>query len=121
MGGSDWISTGTMVQRVNFASGIVGDLERPGIRRLVDAIKTRAAQEKEGATPESLVGSCLELLGRLDVSDETRSDLVDFATSGKASRGPSDSESDSGPGSDEDRSIISIMQLIVATREYQLV
>ncbi|MCH8115885.1 MAG: DUF1800 domain-containing protein [Chloroflexi bacterium] len=121
MGGSDWISTGTMVQRVNFASGIVGDLERPGIRRLVDAIKTRAAHEKEGSTPESLVGSCLELLGRLDVSDETRSDLVDFATSGKASRGPSDSESDSGPGSDEDRSIISIMQLIVATREYQLV
>ena len=116
MGGSDWISTGTMVQRINFASKIVGDLERPGIRELVDAIKARAGQ---GATPEALVDSCLELLGRLDVSDETRSDLVDFASGGETPGGPSGGEPDSDSITDE--LIVSINQLIVATREYQLV
>jgi hypothetical protein len=112
MGGSDWISTGTMVQRVNFASGVVGDLERPGIRELVNEIKAQAGQD---ATPEALVDSCLKLLGRLDVSDETRSGLVAFAGHGESS------ESASPDDSDQDHQIVSILQLIVATREYQLV
>ena len=107
MGGSDWISTGSMVQRVNFASEVIGNLENPGVKELVGAIKTQAGPQ---ASPESLVDACLEHLGRIDLSNETRSNLVDFATSGESSE----------PGSGPDHQIVSIMQLIVATREYQL-
>jgi hypothetical protein len=101
-----------MVQRVNFASGVVGDHERPGIRVLVNEIKALAGHD---ASPEALVDSCLKLLGRLDVSDETRSGLLAFAGHGESS------ESASPGDSDKDHQIVSILQLIVATREYQLV
>jgi hypothetical protein len=105
MGGSDWISTGAMVQRVNFASKVIGDLGRPGIRELVDNVKTQTGSDP---TPDALVSASLEQLGRLEVSDETRSNLVDFA-------------SDAKPGASLDERIVSLLQLIVATREYQLV
>ncbi|MDA1280331.1 MAG: DUF1800 domain-containing protein, partial [Chloroflexi bacterium] len=107
MGGSDWISTGSMVQRVNFASGVIGDTARPGIRKIVDTITSRVGTNP---TAESLVDACLEQLGRLEVSDETRTDLIDFAGNGDAAVEP-----------DLAVRIISVLQPPVATREYQRV
>jgi uncharacterized protein (DUF1800 family) len=100
MGGSDWISTGSMVQRVNFASDMIGDLNRPGIRSIVDSIKANSD------SPESIVDNALQQLGRLEISDETRSNIIDFTA-----------KSDAAPN----EKITSVLQLIVATREYQLV
>ena len=121
MGGSDWISTGAMVQRVNFASDVFGNIERPGVRKLVGAIKDLKAAADHPSTPGALVDACLELLGRLDVSAETRSGLVQFVENGEASTDGSNGEPGAGAVSDEDRLIVSLLQLIVATREYQLV
>ena len=105
MGGRDWISTGSMVQRVNFASGVVGDLRNPGVQDLVETIKTSVGNE---VSSESLIEACLLHMGHLEVSDETRSGLLEFA-SGDATE------------SDVDSLIVSILQLIVATREFQFV
>ena len=103
MGANDWISTGSMVQRVNFASEIMGDLERPGIRKIVDQVKEDAASD---SSPDALVDACLAQLGWLEISDETRSELMDFASRNN---------------SDIDHEISSLLQLIVSTREYQLI
>jgi len=103
MGANDWISTGSMVQRVNFASEIMGDLERPGIRKIVDQVKEESGTDD---SPETLVDACLIQLGWLDVSDETRSELVEFASSNN---------------SDIDHQVSSLLQLVVSTREYQLI
>ena len=103
MGANDWISTGSMVQRVNFASEIMGDLDRPGIRKIVDQVKEESGTDD---SPETLIDACLTHLGRLDVSDETRSELVKFASRNS---------------SDRDQQVSSLLQLIVSTREYQLI
>ncbi len=106
MGGADWISTGSMVMRVNFAGEIVGNLDNKGVRDLISTIKSETGNV---TTPESLVRTSLANLGNLQVSDETREGLVQFASSAEDSAHPSDQD------------VASLLQLIVATREYQFV
>ncbi len=101
MGGADWISTGSMVQRVNFAGSIVGDTSRKGTLELIERIRNDAGSP---ATPESLVNASLANLGNLQVEDDTKHGLVDFVS-----------------GDVSDEAVASLLQLIVATREYQFV
>ena len=113
MGGSDWISTGSMVQRVNFAGNIVGDLDREGVVELINNIRSDSGSP---ATPESLVSASLEHLGNMQVSDDTREGLVAFISSAILS--PS---KDGKSATISDQTVTSLLQLIVATREYQFV
>ncbi len=106
MGGADWISTGSMVQRVNFASDIIGDLDREGIVELVESIRADAG---EGASPESLVQASLKHLGNIQVSDQVNEGLAEFASNFENTARPSN------------ENIASLLQLIVATREFQFV
>ena len=81
----------------------MGDLDRPGIRKIVDQVKEESGTDD---SPETLIDACLTHLGRLDVSDETRSELVKFTSRNS---------------SDRDQQVSSLLQLIVSTREYQLI
>ena len=110
-GGGDWINTGTYVARVNFASKILHDASRPGLRSVID----RVHQSTSGSahSPESLVGACLEVLGPIEVADGTRSSLIEYArTHGDLSQTA---------GSEFDAAVISLIQMIVSTQEYQMV
>jgi uncharacterized protein (DUF1800 family) len=110
MGGGDWISTGSMVQRINFASGTVGDKNKKGIKAIVDGISERHPTGDVNA--EDLVDDCLEFLGALQVGDDTREGLVVYARE----QGEIDPRTDDGANK-----IVSMLQLIVSAREYQLV
>jgi hypothetical protein len=65
-----------MIERINFASEQFGDLDKPGVRAIVDRI---AGSADESLTPEQYVDLCLDQLGALSVSNETRDVLVRFA------------------------------------------
>ncbi|MDA1258076.1 MAG: DUF1800 domain-containing protein [Chloroflexi bacterium] len=110
MGGDDWISTGSMVQRINFASDTVGDPNKKGIKSIIDRIADR--YDPGDVEPEALVDDCLDLIGPLDVASDTRDELITFARA----RGGVDPRTEDGA-----RKIVSILQLIVSTREYQLI
>jgi len=110
MGGGDWISTGSMVQRINFASDAVGDPNKKGIKSIIARISER--HTTGSADPEALVDDILEFAGALQVEDDTKIGLVTYARE----QGDIDPRTDEGAGK-----IVSILQLIVATREYQLV
>jgi uncharacterized protein (DUF1800 family) len=75
--GKEWIDTGILVERINFAAAQVGDIDKPGVRKI--AARLRAMGE---LTPEALVDACVDLMGPLQIRDETRSALVDFASKG---------------------------------------
>jgi uncharacterized protein (DUF1800 family) len=107
--GQEWINTGTLVERINFAAQWLGDTSKPGIKRLIGRLRARGT-----LTPEQFVDSCLELLGPIRVADGTRESLLTFARSG----GPLDLER-GGPAAEE--RVGELLQLIVATREFQLV
>ena len=108
-GGSEWINTGAYVQRVNFASRVLSDPDKPGIRAIIDRIDGMAGGEP--LSPERLVDACLEVLGPFPVLDSTRSGLIDYASKwGETTL----------PGSEADSRIVTVIQLIVTTQEYQM-
>jgi hypothetical protein len=98
-----------MVQRINFASDTVGDPEKRGIKSIIVRIAER--HEPGNVEPEALVDDCLDLVGRLQVGDDTLEGLVAFARD----QGDVDASTDDGAGK-----ITSLLQLIVSSREYQL-
>ena len=109
MGGDDWISTGSMVQRINFASDTIGNPDKRGVRAIVERIAERHGGGS--VAPEALVEDCLDLVGRLRVEDGTLEGLVTFVRE----QGDVDPSTDDGAGK-----ITSLLQLSVSTREYQL-
>lgn len=56
--GQEWIDGGSLVRRVNFAAGLLGDTSLPSIQAIVSGLKTRNA-----LSPTDFVEGCLELVG----------------------------------------------------------
>ena len=110
--GREWIDSGALVERVNFAARYVGDLERPGVRALVE----RLVSEREGRmTPHELVDGCLDLLGLSSVATDTREALADHAVA--------EGDLDLAQVASDERSqqrVAEMLRLIASTREFQL-
>ena len=108
--GREWIDSGSLVGRVNFSADQVGDISQPGVRDIID----RLASQGTSMTPEELVDGCLEFIGPLEVEEKTRTSLL-----GKASAaGELRLDTESGKA-DFARRVAEMLQLIVATREFQ--
>ena len=78
--GIEWIDTGTLVEPINFASEQFGDVNRPGVRAMIDNILV-----EELDSPGDLVDTCLDEMGVISVSDETREVLKKFANQSEGS------------------------------------
>ena len=75
--GTEWVDTGSLVERLNFASSQLGDMSRPGIRAMIERI---LAADGDVVSPEQLVDRCLDQMGAMQVTEETRSTLLNFAS-----------------------------------------
>ena len=104
--GREWIDSGTLLGRVNFAAGRMGNVDAPGIRNIIE----RLGSQDGVPTADRLVDGCLELLGAYELAEETRGQLVDFVQEDGVP--PSGTEEFS-------QKVSQILQLIVATQEYQ--
>ncbi len=96
--------------RLNFASDLVGDLQYSGIQQIVQ----RLTADGSCLTPEELVDGCLELVGPLPVGEKTRESLLSKARSGGDARFQTAEEKEQ-----FSRRVTEMLQLIVATREFQ--
>ncbi len=104
--GKEWIDSGTLVERVNFAAGEMGRLDSSGLRDIVSRLASRGGK----ISADDLLDGCLELLGGYELMQETR-DLF-------LSQAVKVNELDT--SSEEFASQVSqLLQLIVATQEYQ--
>ncbi len=108
--GIEWINSGALVDRVNFVAAWLGDTANPGVRAMID----RMAEMDGGVlSPEELVDGCLDTLGPLRVSDETRASLVEVASrEGEVKLRGND-------GADDER-VAEILRLAASTPAYQL-
>ena len=107
--GAEWINSGSLARRINFTADLVGDVNRPGTQAIVNRLRTLG-----NISPNQLVDSCLDLMGPLEVTPESRQELIDFA------------EEEGQVAWDTERDVESsiqkvgeMLQLIVALREYQ--
>ncbi|PZC45067.1 MAG: Uncharacterized conserved protein, DUF1800 family [Chloroflexi bacterium] len=100
--GKEWIDSGTLMERVNFAVKHVGNAKAPGII----AIAGRLAAQAPLST-DALVDALLDEAGSLEVSDTTRAALREAAGQGD----PAQHATADG--------VAKLLGLVVATPEYQ--
>ena len=108
--GREWIDSGTLVERINFASDILGNTELPGVQSLIGRLMDRGA----ALSPEQFVDGCLDLTGPLTVTPDTLGQLVAHATT----------EGELKHGNDAERAEFTrrtgeMFQMIAATAEFQ--
>ena len=97
--GVEWVDTGTLIERINFASEQLGDESKAGVRNMVDSIMSADPDP----SPEDLVDLCLENLGAITISDETRRVIRKRAEMDEHSRDK----------------VVEMLRLTVATHDFQ--
>ena len=106
--GTDWLDTGTLVERVNFASQQIGDSTKPGIQAMIERI---ASTPNNVASPENLISVCLEEMGVISVEEDTMKVLIDFASQGH--------DQPINGSNDGAQKISAALQMVASTKEFQ--
>jgi hypothetical protein len=107
--GKEWINSGSLMARINFVAELVGDPSLPGVRAIINRLKAKGT-----LSPEQLVDGCLDLLGPVEVGAETRQELLDQAKEWGTLSWNNEANAQAA-----DKRVGEMLQLIVATREYQ--
>ncbi len=106
--GTDWLDTGTLVERVNFASQQIGDPTKPGIHAMIERI---ASTPNNVASPENLISVCLEEMGVISVEEDTMKVLIDFVSQGH--------DQPINASNDGSQKISAALQMVASTKEFQ--
>ena len=108
--GRGWIDSGSLVGRTNFVADQLGKSHLPGVQAILDRIEARS----DADTPDGFVEACLDLLGRVEVTEKTRGALVSLVQED----GPLDRTTEESRREFRSRSV-QMMQVISASAEYQ--
>ncbi len=109
--GVEWVDTGSLVDRINFAVNEFADMDRPGVKSIIDRIRRRGP----AVSPEEMVDACLDLVGPLTVSEDTKRELLALAQAEGELRFGGEEQTRAASAR-----VKAMLQLIVSTREYQL-
>jgi hypothetical protein len=107
--GREWINSGSLMARINFVASQVGDASLPGVQAIIGRLKAKGK-----LSPDQLVDGCLDLLGPIEVGPDTRKELSAQATKWGDISWDDDSKAETAT-----KHVGEMLQLIVATREYQ--
>jgi hypothetical protein len=107
--GAEWINSGTLMKRINFTADMVGNVSKPGVQNIVNRIRAHGE-----LSPEEFVDVCLDLMGPLEVLEETRKQLLEHASES----GPLRWDTEQRLAASTERVGV-MLQLIVSMREYQ--
>ena len=104
----EWINSGSLMRRINFTADLVGDTSRPGVQNIINRLRNQG-----DLSPDGFVDICLDLMGPLEVDEDTRKELVDHSGVGGVLSWGGDQDSASAERVSE------LLQLIVSLRDYQ--
>ena len=109
--GAEWIDTGTLVERLNFATSQLGNAELPGVKTMIKKV----ASESDGVfSAARLVDACLDVMGVVEVSEDSREILENFAARSGDLSVTADTLNDESVGR-----IAQMFQMVAATHEFQ--
>ena len=104
--GREWIDSSFLVERINFASEMIGDVEAPKVKIMIDRISRNRSQ----ISMTDLLDSCLYELGCIDLKESSREILFQEL----------DIKDVVEINSDAFNSLVAqVLRLIAASREYQ--
>ena len=107
--GAEWIDSGSLVRRINFVADRVGDLSFPGVQDIVSRVRSQG-----NISAEQLVDSCLDLIGPVEVGEQSRQELLAHAEQRGEARWDTEEAS-----STSAQRVAEMLQLISSSREYQ--
>jgi hypothetical protein len=108
--GKEWINSGSLVKRINFVADHVSNVDLPGVQSIVKRVASNGAK----MTPEALVDRCVDLMGPLEIPEQTRLELIAQANDEGAVSWDTDEEY-----ATFSRRVGDMLALIAATVEYQ--
>ena len=107
--GQEWVNSGSLMSRINFVADMVGNTSLPGVQAIINRLRDRGVLR-----PEELVDMCLEVLGPLEVESQTRQQMIEQAEEAGLLQWGTNEEAEASA-----KRVAEMLQLIVATREYQ--
>ena len=106
--GIEWIDTGTAMERINYVAQQLGNISSIGINQMVKNVLDTS--DNGNSSPGNIVQSCLDHLGAITVTENTRKTLIEFASARVINNSSSDTTS----------LITSIFKMIASTPDFQL-
>ena len=106
--GGEWIDSGALLRRINFAADQMVKQELPGVKDIIARMSGRAPQDAA-----DMVDGCLDLMGPVRVEDATREELIDHVSKSEPANG------NGGESRSFSDRVVGTMQIIASTREYQ--
>jgi uncharacterized protein (DUF1800 family) len=107
--GAEWIDSGSLVRRINFAADRLSNVQMPGVQAILERVKAQGT-----LPPKQLVETCLDLLGPLQINEDTRQELISLAEQGGDLRWDTKEAADVAP-----QRVGDMLALIASSREYQ--
>ena len=111
--GEEWISSGALVDRVNFASQHIGNPDNDGVKNIVDRIRTDLKDDAH--TVGELIESCGNSVGITRISEDTAEGVLDLFSQEEVQAKGQDAKIQI-----EDETILRVLEFMVSSREYQL-
>ena len=108
--GHEWIDSGTLVERINFAADYLGQTHLQGVQTMISNLMGQGAS----LSPQQFVEGCIDQVGCLNITDDTREELLAHVQR----------EGDLSHGSDAERTEFvrrtgEMFQMLAATSEFQ--
>ena len=103
--GEEWVDSGALVERINFASGELEKTDTPGIARMVSRVRAAG----NSLSDRAYVEACLDAMGAIDMSERTLALLAEHASGQPHPSSPADEVSRA----------VEMFQLIASTPDFQ--
>jgi uncharacterized protein (DUF1800 family) len=98
--GEEWIDSGSLIERINYASTEISNTSSTGVKRIIEIIK-----ETNITNSNDLINNTLETLGYIDITDKTKGMIEEHLRKNKFTN-------------KEDK-ILDVLKLIVSTPDFQ--
>ena len=98
--GEEWIDSGSLIERINYASTEISNTSSYGVKRIIEIIKETNISE-----PNDLINRTLETLGYIDITEKTKEMIKDHLRKNKFTN-------------KEDK-ILDVLKIIVSTPDFQ--
>ena len=98
--GEEWIDSGSLIERINYASTEISNTSSSGVKRIIEIIK-----ETNITDSNDLINNTLETLGYIDITDKTKEMIKEHLRKNKFTN-------------KEDK-ILDVLKLIVSTPDFQ--
>jgi len=98
--GEEWIDSGSLIERINYASGEISNTSSNGVKKIIEIVL-----EKNIASTDEMLNNCLEALGYIEITESTKKIIEDHINKNKFNN--------------QEEKILDVLKLIVSTPDFQ--